>query len=168
MFLQKKEVANHAQDGSYHPRLVNEYSCDNCNTYIHESYPHVKVQGIHLCWDCGFITGKLTEKDFLKHCPIYLASIRAYVEDGQIKYTTSKRTPEERKDNDRNYPEYVEWRKAVFERDNYTCQRCKVRGGKLNAHHILSFKKYPKYRTYLKNGITLCVECHKHVHRKWK
>lgn len=28
------------------------------------------------------------------------------------------------------------WRKAVFERDNYTCQLCFIRGGDLQADHI--------------------------------
>lgn len=53
-----------------------------------------------------------------------------------------------------------EWRKLVFKRDNYTCQLCSVRGGKLNAHHILSFKDYPEYRFNVDNGITYCKECH--------
>ena len=32
--------------------------------------------------------------------------------------------------------EYKLWRKAVFERDNYTCIWCNQRGGNLNADHI--------------------------------
>lgn len=57
--------------------------------------------------------------------------------------------------------EYKEWRKAVFERDNYTCQWCFVRGEKLNADHIKPFADFPKLRFMLSNGRTLCVPCHK-------
>lgn len=53
------------------------------------------------------------------------------------------------------------WRKAVFERDNYTCVWCKQKGGNLNADHIKPFAFYPELRFDLCNGRTLCVNCHK-------
>lgn len=64
----------------------------------------------------------------------------------------------------RRSAEYKEWRKAVFERDNYTCQLCGVRGVKLNAHHKKPFAFFPDQRTVIENGITLCERCHKKVH----
>jgi 5-methylcytosine-specific restriction endonuclease McrA len=57
--------------------------------------------------------------------------------------------------------DYRKWRKAVFERDDYTCQRCKVRGGILHADHIKPYAKYPQLRYDLGNGRTLCLDCHK-------
>ena len=60
------------------------------------------------------------------------------------------------------------WRKDVFKRDKYTCQYCGVVGGKLNAHHIKEWAKYPEYRYDISNGLTLCVNCHKKEHRKKK
>ena len=54
---------------------------------------------------------------------------------------------------------YTEWRRAVFERDNYKCVLC-GNGGQLNAHHIKSFSKYPDLRLYVNNGMTLCCTCH--------
>lgn len=56
---------------------------------------------------------------------------------------------------------YREWRKAVYERDNYICQWCGERGCRLNADHIKSFASYPELRFEVSNGRTLCVDCHK-------
>lgn len=56
---------------------------------------------------------------------------------------------------------YSLWRKSVFERDNYTCQVCFIKGGSLIAHHILGWSKYPEFRYLLNNGQTLCVKHHK-------
>lgn len=57
------------------------------------------------------------------------------------------------------------WRKAVFQRDNYTCQKTGKRGGILEAHHILNFSRYPELRFAIDNGITLSKESHKEFHR---
>lgn len=61
----------------------------------------------------------------------------------------------------RNSPEYAQWRKKVFERDNHTCVICKKRNCLLNADHIKPFSKYPELRFDINNGRTLCVPCHK-------
>ncbi len=56
------------------------------------------------------------------------------------------------------------WRRAVFQRDNWICQKCGVKGCRkhpVNAHHIKSFAKYPELRFEVRNGITLCKDCHK-------
>lgn len=57
------------------------------------------------------------------------------------------------------------WRSDIFRRDNYTCQKCHQKGGKLNAHHIKSWAKFPEFRFEISNGITLCVNCHKEIHK---
>lgn len=58
--------------------------------------------------------------------------------------------------------EYKLWRKAVFERDNYTCiWGGKEHGSKLNADHIKPFSMFPELRFAIDNGRTLCVECHR-------
>ena len=56
---------------------------------------------------------------------------------------------------------YENWRKSVFERDNYTCKICNEVGGKLNADHIKPFALFPKLRLDIKNGRTLCETCHR-------
>lgn len=65
----------------------------------------------------------------------------------------------------RHSPEMKQWRKDVFERDNYTCTECGRRrkvGDRviLEADHIKSFAKHPELRLILGNGRTLCRECH--------
>jgi len=60
----------------------------------------------------------------------------------------------------RHSREYGEWRKAVFERDDYRCYDCGARGVKLEADHILPFSNYPRLRFDVQNGRTLCKECH--------
>lgn len=66
----------------------------------------------------------------------------------------------------RNRTEYHEWRKAVYARDDYTCQLCFERSGKLAAHHIKGFQEYPDLRLEVGNGITLCWPCHTSI--RWK
>lgn len=63
----------------------------------------------------------------------------------------------------RSSKEYKEWRKAVYERDNYTCIFCGVigNGKNLNADHILPFAIYEDLRLEVSNGRTLCIDCHK-------
>jgi len=56
--------------------------------------------------------------------------------------------------------EYEEWRRSVFERDNYTCQGCGQVGGYLEADHIKPFSIYIDLRFELSNGRTFCKLCH--------
>jgi len=81
----------------------------------------------------------------------------------------------------RNCYKYKQWTKAVFERDNYICQKCKIRGGKLHAHHIKKFSLILEENNIkslketlnceelwnINNGITYCKICHKIIHKKY-
>ena len=75
-------------------------------------------------------------------------------------------TPKNQKE--RNSQEARSWRKAVFERDEYTCQLCGQIGGKLNAHHIKPWATYKLLRYEISNGVTLCESCHRAEHRRNK
>lgn len=75
----------------------------------------------------------------------------------------------------RNCEFYARWRKAVFERDDYTCVVCGQRGGRLNADHIIPFSRLLRLHSIetvkqaaacsemwdMSNGRTLCLSCHK-------
>lgn len=55
---------------------------------------------------------------------------------------------------------HKQWRMAVFSRDDYTCQWCGVRGGRLEADHIKCFAHHSNLRYEVSNGRTLCKSCH--------
>lgn len=56
--------------------------------------------------------------------------------------------------------EYKLWRKAVYERDDYTCRACGKRGVRLEPHHILPIRDFWHLRFDISNGMTLCKKCH--------
>ncbi len=60
------------------------------------------------------------------------------------------------------------WRRQVFERDNFTCQICNIRGSALEAHHVISWGDSETLRFDIANGQTLCVACHLKVHGNQK
>lgn len=65
---------------------------------------------------------------------------------------------------ERNSYQYQMWRKEVWLRDNW---KCKIANpdcdGRIEVHHILSWKDYPELHYKINNGITLC---HAHHPRK--
>jgi hypothetical protein len=65
----------------------------------------------------------------------------------------------------RRTPEYNEWRKAVYKRDKYICTICNVKQKYPIAHHLKSFNEYPALRFEVNNGITVCMSCHKKIHK---
>ena len=68
----------------------------------------------------------------------------------------------------RHSSECKDWRVLVLERDDYTCQECRQRGGYLNVHHILPYSDWrdPEYSLNVDNGITLCSKCHDETKQK--
>ena len=74
----------------------------------------------------------------------------------------------------RNSFKYRQWVSDIFYRDNFTCQKCGIRGCYLEAHHIKEFVKIIreyKIKTLeqaleceelwnINNGKTLCKNCH--------
>ncbi|MHA1469067.1 MAG: hypothetical protein ACTSSP_00750 [Candidatus Asgardarchaeia archaeon] len=73
----------------------------------------------------------------------------------------------------RKLPGYEEWRKKVYKRDNYICQKCKNKKDKnnkykkINAHHIRGYADNKKLRTKVSNGRVLCQECHNGFHKTY-
>ncbi len=61
----------------------------------------------------------------------------------------------------KNDKKYIQWREAVFKRDNWTCQECGNSGLYIEPHHKQSWAGYPQLRYDINNGVTLCLKCHK-------
>lgn len=120
-----------------------------------------------LC-DCGNIikvhTATLTS-GHTKSCGCLHSEITSRIHSGKNNNNWKGGvTPERVKE--RHSKENIFWRKSVFERDNYTCQKCRVKGVYLHAHHIVAFFKNKKKRYDIKNGITLCKKCHDEFHKQ--
>ena len=83
---------------------------------------------------------------------------KAVIARGEHNFYIDGRTPDNKLQ--RHSLNYKIWREAIFKRDNWTCQECKLRGVRLEAHHIKSFSLFPELRFAIDNGITVCTLCH--------
>ena len=68
----------------------------------------------------------------------------------------------------RNSSDSTKWRKSVFERDDYTCVSCGIKGGNLHAHHIMEFSTHQELRFDINNGLTLHKQCHIELHQSMR
>ena len=59
----------------------------------------------------------------------------------------------------RKSADYKKWRWDIFVRDDFTCQICGTRGGRIRANHIKRFALYPALRLVPTNGIIICERC---------
>lgn len=59
-----------------------------------------------------------------------------------------------------------QWRLSVFKRDDYKCTCC-GEYGKIHAHHLKSFTRFPELRFDVDNGTTLCEDCHRLFHSEY-
>lgn len=147
--------------GSKHPEILNRWSDKNnkspyeyspssdakvwftCPNGVHEDY----LQEVHNATNYGFTCRK---------CENERAGRERRGENNH--FWRGGVTPEQNLL--RKQVEYKKWRDEVYEKDDYTCQCCGKRGGRLNAHHIFSFANYEELRFCVDNGITLCEDCH--------
>lgn len=125
-----------------------EVECSGCSTPIKIHEHRLKHHKYHFC---------------SKDC--YKANIGKFVSGENNPFWNPDLSDEERINRRINNSAHKEWRKRVFERDNYTCQCCGDNsGGNLNAHHILNYSEYEDLRYDINNGITLCEDCHFEFH----
>jgi predicted restriction endonuclease len=80
----------------------------------------------------------------------------------------------------RSMEKNILWRKSVFIKDDFTCKMCGIKGKVfLEAHHIIPFSNIISKNNIkncsdanncaelwnVSNGLTLCENCHKQIHR---
>lgn len=66
--------------------------------------------------------------------------------------------------NVKQYNNEEDWKKAIKERANYTCERCGKHLVGRQAHHKVPVWFKPEWKYRLDNGMCLCTECHKQIH----
>jgi hypothetical protein len=71
---------------------------------------------------------------------------------------------DEERQNRRATKDTAIWIRKVLERDDFTCQICSTRGGKLVAHHLDGWNWCTEKRHEICNGVTLCRNCHDAFH----
>jgi len=104
---------------------------------------------------------KISMSQFGKKRPNQLGKKISQETRRKISYTLRlKNTDKPRIEDIIKSEKYKLWRKAVFERDNYTCQECGIKGGYLHAHHIKPKSLYPELMFDVNNGKTYCKKCH--------
>lgn len=143
------------------------FECDWCGGDMGE---WVDIDDESICPKCALLNGIITESEFIKmYIPDYFRDgARVKVVGNEILIALKgEKFPSEKANKDyRHSNEYKEWRNRVFERDGFKCQECGQVGSSLNAHHIKTFKDYPKLRFDVSNGITLCEKCHRELHKR--
>lgn len=68
----------------------------------------------------------------------------------------------------RNQRVLRKWSKSIMERDNYICQDCGAENVKFHAHHLVILEECigSELEFDTKNGVTLCIKCHRQRHKK--
>lgn len=127
-----------------------------------------KTRTPQICKNCNEVYFKKNESDKRSYCSKNCRS------EGMSKRYSGEKSPtykggltDYRRKIRSNFI-YKSAQKAIFDRDDYSCQMCGKRGGLIEMHHIKPFSenKDLRYETY--NLITLCNLCHNKTKHKEK
>ena len=159
MFLRNIEVPN----GDIYS-IISIYECDCCGLELMESDYYYSDDDVDLCRDCAYKESKFDDKEYLNSNgideDIFNVGINPYT--NEIELSNGMLSWEKTSRQLRRDPKYYNWREMVLQRDK-VCLKCGSNKN-LEAHHIKKFSDYPKLRFDIKNGKTLCKECHLEHH----
>lgn len=126
-----------------------------------------------LFWKCQCVCGKtcFARSDQLlsghtQSCGCYVRELTS-MRKGKMSPTYNPNITDEEREKGRFlfHDDLEQWRKSVFERDDYTCQICGKRGSTIHAHHLNGYHWDKNERFSIDNGVTLCKDCHYTFHR---
>ena len=165
-------------------REKTEYVCPSCGrTRIITGYALIKImdgsvtgrcrscaQGGHPGWTKGYKHTEETKRKLRQPRPYQTGELNHRWKGGVTNWRGLLR----------NAAQYAEWRRQVFIRDGFCCQLCEKVGEKLVAHHIVHLATLLdehgidgvedglecQFLWEVDNGITLCISCHKEVHKQ--
>jgi len=149
----KMDYTNLLRRERYHRKKQHSYKVD----VVKKSYINklISVLNVPKCKDCN---KPISYKGCIRCASCSKKGVLNYSYKGGISKEDNKF---------RNSLEYRRWRDSVYARDDYTCQKYKIKNGKLVAHHIESFHAKPELRLDINNGITLSKIAHKEFHTKY-
>ena len=147
--------------------------CNNKNNAIYESFSSMAIKYGKTDKEIRKILFDFRESGFIE---VYKSNLKGqilvalrkneYISfDGEEIILDNSKIMKIYKNNERTERGYSYFKRKVIERDGYKCQMCGSVNN-LEVHHKKSYANYPKLRTTISNGITLCSFCHKKIHKK--
>ncbi len=131
-----------------------------------EKYGKERYCESKLCLECGerFNVNRpclLVTKKFCSRKCSY-ANVSKYRGEKHFNYKGGTYRGEQTK---RNWAVYIQFKKEVHSRDKGKCLLCNERK-KLDVHHLIPWCQNEELRFSTDNGISLCRECHREVHKR--
>ena len=155
----KKEIKNCEMCGTDFEVENKRNSNRFCSRGCYDAYHNIQNKS-RTCPTCGEDFIAKSSED--KYCCWECYNNDRHMPEGEDHWNWQGGKSEEH----RNSNKSKRWRLAVYKKDNYSCQKCGCKE-KLNAHHIYSWAHYEDLRYDINNGITLCEDCHKNIHKQY-
>jgi 5-methylcytosine-specific restriction endonuclease McrA len=138
---------HHAGEGRFY---CSKECKKECSVYFRRKLPKTIIDDINILRSKGFKDTEIAKKLGCERNTIrIIAGTRKEYNKG-FKPSTSREVQ-------------PELRQMVFERDEWTCQRCESTTS-LHCHHITGIEQNPIESADVDNCITFCKDCHKWVH----